>query len=173
MKSCPQYRQLTPGWLVPVCLLLHDEVPLCFVQPVEDFTVETRHLCVHKTQLYNFEWSLLQWLVCRLNSAQLISYFLYYCSRMIQALLCSATSTTCHPPSPPGWYLCLVALFQGSQVADEAHGEAAPLLSRWILCQAIQQYPRVPSPGQQPQGLHLWEVVRLRREEQEDVQKAF
>lgn len=48
-------------------------------------------------------------------------------------------------------------------MADEAHGEATPLLSLAVLSQAVQQYPCVPSPSQQPQGLHLWEVIRLHR----------
>lgn len=70
-----------------------------------------------------------------------------------------------HPlPSPPSaLYLCFVAFLQGSQVADEAHGEAAPLLRLGVLSQAVQQDPRVPSLSQQPQGLYLWEVVRLQR----------
>lgn len=88
-------------------------------------------------------------------------------SRMIQALSCfTATTTPMLPPlpsSPPTLYLCLVALLQGSQVADEAHGEAAPLLRLGVLSQAVQQYPCVPSPSQQPQRLHLWEVVWLQR----------
>lgn len=87
---------------------------------------------------------------------------------MIQTISCSTATTTSvllHPvpSSPPTLYLCLVALLQGSEVADEAHGEAAPLLRFGVLSQAVQQYPRVPSPSQQPQGLHLWEVVRLQR----------
>lgn len=48
-------------------------------------------------------------------------------------------------------------------MADEAHGEAAPLLSLGVLRQAVQRYPRIPSPSQQPQGLHLWDVIRLQR----------
>lgn len=82
----------------------------------------------------------------------------------------------CHqPPSPlpPGLYLCLVALLQRSQVADEAHGEATPLLSLGILSQAVQQYPSVPSPSQQPQGLQLWEVVGLRKTRNMDQKGPF
>lgn len=63
----------------------------------------------------------------------------------------------------PALYLCLVALLQGPQVADEAHGEAAPPLGFGVLGQAVQQDPRVPGPRQQPQRLHLREVVRLQR----------
>lgn len=77
-------------------------------------------------------------------------------------------------PSPPSaLYLCLIALLQGSKVADEAHGQAAPLLSLGVLSQAVQQYPCVPSPSQQPQGLHLWEVVRLQRKSRKMFKRPF
>lgn len=80
----------------------------------------------------------------------LLSYYYYY-----HILL--------HPSPSSVLYLCLVALLQGSQVVDEAHGEATPLLSLGVLSQAVQRYPCIPSPSQQPQGLHLWEVIRLQR----------
>lgn len=60
-------------------------------------------------------------------------------------------------------YLLLVTLLQSSQAADETHGKTAPLLGFGVLGQAVQQYPRVPGLSQQPQGLHLWEVIWLQR----------
>lgn len=70
-------------------------------------------------------------------------------------------STPLHLFSGPFLYLCLVALLQGAQVADEAHGQATPFLSLRILSQTVQQYPCVPGPSEQPQALPLWEVVWL------------
>lgn len=67
------------------------------------------------------------------------------------------------PYMTPMLYLHLVALPQRPQVSDEAHGEAAPLLGFVVLGQAVQQNPGVPRLSQQPQRLHLWKAVRLRR----------
>lgn len=78
--------------------------------------------------------------------------------------LYNATTNTTFTPSPsPVLNLFLVALLQGPQVADEAHGKAAPPLGLGVLSQAVQQYPCVPSASQQPQDLHLWEDIRLQR----------
>lgn len=64
-------------------------------------------------------------------------------------------------PPCPLLNLSLVALLQGPQVAEEAHGEAAPPLGLRVLGQAVQQDPCVPGTSQQPQDLHLWEDIRL------------
>lgn len=78
------------------------------------------------------------------------------------AFIGSKTCVYSLPNSLPP-YLLLVALLQSSQVADETHGKTAPLFSFGVLGQAVQQYPRVPGLSQQPQGLHLWEVIWLQK----------
>lgn len=122
--------------------------------------VKRLHFKAHLVSFHKINTEYMKTCKCANRVISLLPYFIALIIIRVKkksGAICIQISTLCilFP------YLRLVAVLQGSQVAHEAHSQAAPLLRLHVARQAVQQDARVPGAGQQPQDLRLRKSVRL------------